>query len=207
MAVALGLLAIPSHAAASSFVQCPGVGFNPNGCQFLITFNADGSITTQEATGPIDDRPFDNIEDTLIGVQNNTSAPIPSLVLTALSLAVFGFDGDGACAGFNNPQPACTGHDSTGYGGFVSATSTGLGSAGALGAVTFSGISSNFTSGTINFGPGGIPAGGSAWFSLEETFTLNAFPTPTQTGTVPEPATLTLLGTGIFAIARRFRKA
>ena len=41
MAVALGLLAIPSHAAASSFVQCPGVGANPNGCQFLVTFNAD----------------------------------------------------------------------------------------------------------------------------------------------------------------------
>jgi hypothetical protein len=200
---ALGFLVIPSEASAASFVQCPGVGANPNGCQFLITFNADGTITTAAST--TDTGPFDNSEDTLIGIQNNTGAAITSLVLTSATLQIFGFDGDGACqAGFYSPQPACTGHDSTGYGGFVSATSTGLGSAGPLGAVTFGGITANLMSGTVTFGPTGIPAGGSAWFSLEEAITLNSLPTP---GTVPEPATLTLLGTGIFAVARRLRRA
>lgn len=201
---ALALVGTASKASASSFAQCPGVGLNPTGCQFLITYGPGGSISTSAST--TDTQPFDGVEDTLIGVQNNSGAPILTLNLgPALGnngIPVFGFDADGACSGFNSPQPTCTGGDSTGYGGFVSANSTGLGSVGALGAVTFTNISGNTQSGTVVFGPGGIPNGGSAWFSLEDSFTLNNFPI---TGT-PEPGSFILLGTGLLAVARRLRK-
>ena len=45
--VAFAFLASPSRASAvplSPFTQCPPVGLNPTGCQFLVVFNADGSI-------------------------------------------------------------------------------------------------------------------------------------------------------------------
>jgi hypothetical protein len=201
---ALAVVGTASKASASAFGQCPGVGSNPNGCQFLITFGPGGAISTSVATGG-DNVPFDLVEDTLIGIQNNSGAPILTLNLgPALGnngIPVFEFDGDGACSGLYSPQPSCTGHDTTGYGGFVSANSTGLGSAGALGAVSFINISGNSQSGTVMFGPGGIPDGGSAWFSLEDSFTLQNFPIGT-----PEPGTLILFGTGLLAVARRLRK-
>jgi hypothetical protein len=203
---AVAFLGTASTASASAFGQCPGVGSNPNGCQFLITFNADGSISTAAATGG-DNVPFDLVEDTLIGIQNNRSTPLAFLDLgPALGLngiPVFEFDGDGACSGLYAPQPVCTGHDPTGYGGFVSPNSTGLGAVGAGGAVTFTNISANTQSGRVVFGPGGIPTNGSAWFSLEDAFTLSTLPV----GRVPEPGSLVLLGTGILAVARRLRKA
>jgi hypothetical protein len=205
--MAVAFLVTPSKASATAFVQCPGVGLNPNGCQFLVTFGPGGAISTQQATGT-DNQPFDGVEDTLIGIQNNSGAPIafinlgPALGLNGIP--VFEFDSDGACSGFNSPQPACVGGDSTGYGGFISPNSTGLPSAGALGNVTFTNINAAQTAGRVVFGPGGIPNGGSAWFSLEDAFTLNTLPVPPS---VPEPGTLMLLGTGIFAVARRLRKA
>lgn len=197
---AVAFLGTASTASASAFSQCPGVQFNPNGCQFLVTFNADGSITTQGATGS-DNVPYDNIEDTLVGIQNNTSAPILSLTLGPAvgnsGLGPFGFDGDGACAAI-----ACgNASDSTGYGGLVHNAAGGN-----VGNVTFTNIQSVNVfadKGTVVFGANGIPAGGSAWFSLEDSFTLNSFPT----NRVPEPTSLVLLGTGVLAVARRLRKA
>ena len=171
-----------------------------------MTFGAGGAVSTQAATGT-DNVPFDLVEDTLIGIQNNTGAPILFLDLGPAvglnGIPVFEFDGDGACSGAYSPQPACTGHDTTGYGGFVSSNSTGLGAVGAGGAVSFTNISANTQSGRVVFGPAGIPNGGSAWFSLEDAFTLNNVPI----GRVPEPGSLVLLGTGILAVARRLRKA
>ena len=195
---AVAFLSTSSTASAASFAQCPGVGANPTGCQFLVTINADGSITTAAST--TDTVPFDNAEDTLLGIQNNGPGPLLFLDLTS-PIDIFGFDGDGACQpGFYNPQPACAGHDSTGYGGFVSNNSTGVGTGGTP--VTFNITNNN--NGRVIFGPNGIPSGGSAWFSLEEPLTLNTLPT---VGRVPEPGSLFLLGTGILAVARRLRKA
>src|SRR6476646_281738 len=198
---AVAFLGTASTASASAFSQCPGVGLNPNGCQFLVTFNADGSITTQVASGT-DNQPYDGVEDTLIGIQNNTSAPILTLTLGPAvgqsGLGPFGFDGDGACATI-----ACGNNDAAafGYGGFVRNAAGGN-----VGNVTFTNIQNVNVfadKGTVVFGASGIPAGGSAWFSLEDRFTLHSFPT----NRVPEPTSLVLLGTGVLAVARRLRKA
>lgn len=48
------------------------------GCNTIITFNADGSVTT---TVP-NPNPFDGGDDTLVGVVNNSSNPISSFSLT-----------------------------------------------------------------------------------------------------------------------------
>ncbi len=199
---AVAFVATPSTALAapiSPFMQCPGVGLNPTGCEFLVVFNADGSISTYQSTTDLG--PYDGVEDTLVGVQNDTSGVIASLTLGPAvginGLGPFGFDGDGACATIGCPNVT----DTSGYGGLVHDAAGGN-----AGDVFFSNIQSiNVFAdlGTVNFGPNGIPAGGSAWFSLEDSFTLNTFPT----NAVPEPGSLVLLGTGILAVARRLRKA
>ena len=102
---------------------------------------------------------------------------------------------NGACQpGFYNPQPACAGHDSTGYGGFVSNNSTGVGTGGTP--VTFNITNNN--NGRVIFGPNGIPSGGSAWFSLEEDVSRANF--VVTVGAVPEPGTLAVLGVGLLGL-------
>src|SRR2546427_584504 len=81
--LALGGLAItPAPASAQvptpPFTQCPPVGFDTS-CAVLIVFNPDGSRAT--LVDPLQP-PFDGIEDTLIGVQNNSTGSITALVLS-----------------------------------------------------------------------------------------------------------------------------
>src|SRR5690348_839022 len=69
------------------------------GCNVVITFNANGSITTTIPNA----NPYDGVEDTLVGVVNNTAAAIASFNLASTSNSqLFGFDGDGACDGFGD---------------------------------------------------------------------------------------------------------
>jgi hypothetical protein len=162
---ALSLLAF-SGSASAAFSQCPTVGFD-TGCAILITINPNG-----EASSATDftQRPFDGLEDTLLGVQNNSPNPVTSVKLTGP--AIFGFDGDGVCsgvnttgeAGFEPPPSGCPfgTEEETSPGSKVF---NGGGYEGPNTSFTFA----NFNEGTVNFpAPGGLAAGASTYFSLEE---------------------------------------
>jgi hypothetical protein len=153
--VAAALLAFSSPASASPlFPQCPELGFD-TGCAVLFTINPDGSITksTDVAQGP-----FDGVEDTLVGVQNNTAlTTIPSLTLSGTaSPGIFAFDKDGLCSGVNSskgsgfkPPPSGCPFGPTSYEGPNT---------------SFSIVDEN--DGTVNF-TGGLAPGASTYFSLE----------------------------------------
>jgi len=121
------------------FTQCPGVGADTS-CAVLIIFNPDGTVTVKSDPSQ---GPFDSIEDTLVGVQNNLSSPVFSISISGNS--IFSFDGDGLCS-----YITCTWAHPTGYEGP---------------GVSFSVTNGN--TGRVNFA-NGIPPGGSAYFSLEE---------------------------------------
>jgi hypothetical protein len=149
LAVLSALALTPGLASASAppFTQCPAIG-QDTGCEILVVVEPSGSITSfNDPTQP----PFDASEDTLIGVQNNSTSLFPSLRLTggAEELGIFEFDGDGLCT-VEPPLQGCP-FGETGYEGpNTSFTVT------------------NGHEGTVNFLPSGIAHGGSAYFSLEE---------------------------------------
>ncbi len=134
-----------SIAQGPPFTQCPAVGQDTS-CAILLVIDADGSlrVRTDSSQGP-----FDGIEDTLIGVQNNSNTTVFSIPLSS-TIDLFGFDGDGLCSA--SPHPSGCPFGPTGYEGP---------------GVSFTNISADRTSGVVNFA-GGIPPGGSAYFSLEE---------------------------------------
>lgn len=143
--------------------QCPAVGADTN-CGVVLTIqdigNGRGTCSAQNCVSISNNQgPFDQIEDTLVGVVNNSKIPITSIKLTSNN-AIFGFDGDGIC-GISpntgqpyNPRPAGCPFGPTGYEGP---------------GVTFNVTSS--TTGVVNFGPAIAPNGGTAYFSLEDSLT------------------------------------
>jgi hypothetical protein len=187
-------MAIPAAAAnlplpTPPFNQCPAIGLSPS-CAVLVVQNADGSVVTL-VDGSVG--PFDGIEDTLIGFQNNSGSTVSSLPLSGSGSLIppFSFDGDGICSGAYgtwNGSAGCPYLDTQfRYGGP---------------GVTFSNISLDFQSATVNFSPA-ILDGGSAYFSLEGPSASIAPPTKaspvitTQAtdgalgGTISDTATLT----------------
>ena len=170
-----------------SGTQATGTVLNDTGCNVLITFGAGGSITT---TFPNAAPSYDSGgDDNLIGILNNSGAPITSITLTSATDDIFAFDGDGICGDVNGSQtttspgytfvgggnPCVNSTDPSGYGGpYTTATATNV----------------NDMTGTISFGNGGIGNGGSSFFSLEGPVDVNLQVGP---GT-PEPATFSLMG-------------
>jgi len=153
MTIIAGLLAwlcvAAGTAAASSptppFGQCPAVGADTS-CALLIHIEASGNVGV---LGDPAQGPFDGIEDTLIGVQNDSGASIASIPISATTEKdLFGFDGDGLCSfGLTGCPFGETGYEGPG--------------------TSFTSVSAGLTSGTVNFSPA-IPPGGHAYFSLEE---------------------------------------
>jgi hypothetical protein len=159
-------------------------------CNVLITFNANGSITTTNPNGAVS---YDSgLDDNVVGVVNNTGSALTALNLSSSTFHIFGFDGDGICGGYNfvSPGPNC---------GANQGNPNDYNPAG----VSFSNIAGNTMSGTVNFLNGGIAAnGGTGFFSLEDPVDLNL----TVTAATPEPGTLLMMGTGIAGFAGLLRR-
>jgi hypothetical protein len=108
-AVAVGLTAtvLVMNAGAQQappFTQCPAVGADKS-CGYLITLTngAAPAITQDMTVGP-----YENSEDVLIGVQNNSSQSIAALPLSSMGSTLFGFEADGICdPGVGPAAPGC----------------------------------------------------------------------------------------------------
>jgi uncharacterized repeat protein (TIGR01451 family) len=115
-------------------------------------------VTNSSTTSTIaNTAPFDGTEDQLIGVTNNSTGTITSIVVSnpTASPAIFALDNDGICLFqpfISNSQPCnSAAPGAQNYAGSAS---------------SYTGINAAQNTGTINFSPG-IPPGGTAYFSLE----------------------------------------
>lgn len=161
--LAILILAVVAISEGVANAQCPAVGADTN-CGVVLTIldigQGRGTCSAQNCVSISNNQgPFDEIEDTLVGVVNNSKIPITSIKLTS-SNDIFAFDGDGICGISPNtgqpyvPAPAGCPFGPTGYEGP---------------GVTFNVTSS--TTGVVNFSPAIAPNGGTAYFSLEDSLT------------------------------------
>ena len=189
------LLFAAGSANAVSFTDFPSIGLNVDGPALLITLGSGGATISQN---PGNSGPYDGVEDSYIGLWNNTSQSVSFVTLTGPG--IFGFDGDGIGApnGAGNATTAScatcqygtpNGNDPSGYGGPIGYFSNIVGSTGDFNIL------------------GGLAPGAFTWFSLEEQPTLTSFAV-TGVGSTPLPATLPLFagGLGLMGLVARRRK-
>ena len=164
-----------AFATPSMAVTCPALGVIGAGCNIVITANSNGTFGVVTANA----NPYDGVEDSLVGVQNNSGSVLSSISLTGSN--IFGFDGDG--------QNFYTGisYDASGYAG--PGTSFNI---------------ANANSGIVNFLNGGLANGGFAWFTLEESPAVTGGIVVTRG--VPEPATWALMLLGFAIVGARMRR-
>jgi hypothetical protein len=167
---AVGTAAADTGPSVFPFTVCPPVGV-VMGCGVVVTLNANG--TTAIAQNPNSDGVYDGSDDTLIGVVNNSGHPLSALPLTS-STAAFGFESDGPCTVTPPPASGCNAADTTGYGGP---------------GVTYSNISADTMSGTVDFSPA-VANGGSSWFGLEDTLTSSTLSVPSAVAITADTATV-----------------
>lgn len=137
--------AVPAQA------QCPAIGYSAD-CSVVIEIRPSGALVFHvNPSIP----PYDNIEDTLVGVVNHSGATVFGIALTGND--IFGFDGDGA----GDPT-----------GSFWAAGSPfGAYPGGPFGPTGYEGPGTSFTvqdsgHGTVNF-TNGLNNNDFIWFSLE----------------------------------------
>jgi hypothetical protein len=164
------------HTQAAMFTQCPAIGAD-TGCAILLVINANGTVSVQQ---DVAQGPYDGSEDSLIGVQNNTSISVSHLDLTS-TIGAFGFENDGICSATFLPWTGSAGcpFGTTGYEGPNT---------------SFSNISADLNNGTVNF-TGGLAPGGHVFFSLEEQITASGLVVlpVTVPPTPPPPATVVVV--------------
>jgi hypothetical protein len=156
------LVAAPAWAADPCSPALP-VG-SATGCGVLITITGvSGDLSaTMTGDGTANSNPYDGLEDILVGIQNNSSAAVGAIRLSASSELsfdnLFQFDGEGPCG-----YPTGGTHDC-----FNGAT-FGVDPGDYQGPNnTFTSISGDFKTGTVSFNLP-IAPGGSTWFALEST--------------------------------------
>jgi hypothetical protein len=181
--------------ATPQFPQCPQVGNNV-GCQFLIDITPGGTAVLQDAS----QGPYEQAEDALIGVKNDSSSPLSSIPISTPGSGTFSFDGDGICDAFNQVGPnlpipvgcqaigqptgtpcdpssasaGCAYPPAPGQPGADPDAYTGSTQNGYEGPTTFfTSVSTDLTSGVVNFSPA-LQPGQSTYFSLEEPPSANA---------------------------------
>ena len=191
------------------FTECPAVGYNVT-CSLLVDVTNSGTfvLVDPNATVAHDPAPgtYDGVDDTLVGIVNNSSSPVTSVKLSSTTDA-FHFDDDGICQNPNSTSHlaglTCGTHvvhgseyscnyphtgdkcvdndnpdDTTGYGGPDA---------------YYSDISSNYEDGTVNFVTA-IPPGSSgntSYFSLENDLTPSSPTNVCQDTIVLTPTTAT----------------
>lgn len=170
--------ALASSASAVPTGVCPTIGFSSD-CSVVITIQPGGSILI-ETTGV---GPFDNSEDSLVGVVNNSGGTITSLAISGSN--IFGFDGDGLAAFPGGGTFGTTGYEGPNTSFTITDTNNGF----------------------VNFLNGGLLDGQTAYFSLEENLAAGGVPI-TVGSAAPEPATwaMMILGFGMAGVAFRRRK-
>ena len=193
----------PGTRTTAPFNECPAIGYD-NSCGLLIVVSNNGESVLEDpnnqASGVPENggsqQPYDDIEDTLVGIVNESSKPLFAIQLSgeSTSTPIFGFDGDGICT-YATGGSASNGTGSggavgtppeppAGYTGDGYCTPSQLeGSAGPTGPDpngsdyqgpmnTYSNISADTDSGVVNFS-GGLSPGASTYFSLEDSLAAN----------------------------------
>lgn len=177
-ALALPLGATPALAGPA---PCVVAGFS-SGCQYLVTFNADGSVSLANQTAT-NGHTYDGSDDVEVGIVNNASGSLTGLHLTGSDIG--DFEGDG----INTYVSAANAKDTTGYGGPNTYFANNTGDA--LDALFIAALAT----------------GQSTYFSLEAPPSIGAGAlTVTALTSVPEPGSVALLATalfGLFTVGRR----
>jgi len=192
-ALAFTLVPLTAGGAAADpvapFNQCPAAG-QSHSCGVLLVIQTDGTVHV--LSDPGSGNPYEGSDDTTIGILNLSDSPVPNIILHSTgSPPIFGFDGDGFCSGGSTtPDPPDCPYDSN---------TTHVGHDYAGPGVTYSAISSDQTTGTVNFArsctgntlascptsAGGVNPNQSAYFSLESDLVGATITIPKANPTIP----------------------
>ncbi len=191
----------PGTSTTAPFNECPAIGFD-NSCGLLIVVSNNGEQVLQDnnngASGATttagQQTPYDDIDDTLVGIVNESSKPLYAIQLSGESTGtpLFGFEGDGICTYALNGASTSTGPGTGGtqlttpggYTGDSYCNAAQLAGASAASGPdpngsdyegpnnTFSNISTDTESGNVDF-TNGVAPGQSTYFSLEDSLAPN----------------------------------
>ena len=168
----------PGTSTTAPFNECPAIGVNTS-CGLLINVSNNG---IQILSDPANASPYENADDTLMGIVNTSSKPLYRIQLSSPTQAIFGFEGDGICTaatGGSNPEGVTTGYTGDSYCSADQLQGSDPGQPIAVDPMgsdyqgpdnTFSSISADTLSGEVDFN-GGLQPGQATYFSLEDSVT------------------------------------